>query len=120
MPRLDTPMTFQDDIDPNPVAPIKLRATNGGKTYYVKISMDKSRAASFLRNLWAFVGGSCVPNDDEDALGEWTDRGRCVRTTYCKYDKTVCVRTHAWSPESDREPLDRKVIMFLRMEGLTV
>ena len=114
-------MSFQDDLDPNPVPPVLVRAKNEtGGTYWVKIAMDRDSAASFLRELWAFVGGSCQPRDDEDSLGEWTDRGRCVRTTYSQYDKAVLVRTHAWMPEADRETLDPKVIMFLRMRELVV
>lgn len=113
-------MAFQDDLIENPSPPITHRAVNGkGGTYWVKIAMERNAAGKFLRELWQFVDGSCVPNSEEDALGEWTDRSCDVRSTFSSYDG-ILIRTHAWSPESDRNTLDDRVLSFLRSRGMEV
>lgn len=112
--------SFQDDLDPNPVAPIVKRAANKkGGTYWLKIAMARGEAGRFIRELWEWIGG-CTPSDDEDALGEWTHRGLDFRTTYDQHDGAVFIRTHAWTPEADTNTLADEVLSFLRSRGMVV
>jgi hypothetical protein len=113
--------SFEDDRDPNTVHPVVVRATNDdGGVYFVKISIPRQDAGKFIRELWESVDKVQCPRDDEDALGEWTHRGRDFRTTYSNFDDAVCIRTHAWHPSGDRRTLDEKVLSFLWSRGLVV
>ena len=86
----------------------------------MKIEMPRKKAAKFLCEMWRAVDGSCCPQSDEDALGEWTDRMRDVRSTYSEFDSGICIRTHAWSPAGDRKTLHEDVLAFLKDRGLEV
>lgn len=112
-------MSFQDDLV-EPVAPVTVRAVNdNGGTFYVQIKMSREEGGKFLREMWESVDGSCFPQDDRDACGEWTDRGRDVRSTYSRH-AGVFIRTHAWTPHGDRQTLHEDVLAFLRGRGLSV
>ena len=107
-----------EHCDPNPVWPVHCRLINErGGTYFVKIDLDRDEAAAFLREMWQFVDESIYPQ--EQALSEWTDRCRDIRSTWSDY-AGVCVRTHAWSPEGDTMTLHESVLEFMRNKGLTV
>ena len=111
-------MAFRDDLV-EPRHPITARATNDlCKTYWVMIEMSRELAGPFLRDMWESVDGHCFPSSDEQALSEWTDRQRDVRSTFSS--QGVCIRTHAWTPEGDRNGLPKSIIEFLISRGLEV
>lgn len=110
-------MSVTEDRVTNPVSPITALLLNDDREpYFVKIGMTKEEAGGFLLAMWRHVMGSMAPRDEEDALGEWTDRMRDVRST-CDWEG-VCIRTHAWHPSGDRKTLHESVLEFLRSRGL--
>jgi hypothetical protein len=97
---------------------MKLLRNDAGEIYYVKIPMVRTEAATFLQEMWRSIDGDYYPQG-ADALCEWTDRGRCIRSTYSNYGG-VCIRTHAWTPEADQDQLHESVLSFLRERGYDV
>jgi len=99
---------------------LKQRLQNeAGETYFVLLSADSDEeAATFLQDMWRYVDMSMYPTPDQ-ALGEWTDRFRRVRSSYSNYGG-ICIRTHAWSPSDDEQPLYGRVLVFLRTRGIDV
>jgi hypothetical protein len=92
-----------------------------GSPYFVEISVDNP--GGFVRSLWNAVTGIYGPTSDDDACGEWTDRGRCYRTRVTRNDAMtgmVVIYTHAWQPERDRDALHPDVLRYLRTAGLNV
>ena len=87
-----------------------------GETYFVKIPMRADEAGEFLLDMWRSVDDQIAPRDAEQALGEWTDRLREVRSTYSS--DGVCIRTHAWDPSGDRRALHKSIMRFLWDRGV--
>lgn len=88
------------------------------QTYFVKIATENP--GRFVRELWESMSDRLhgCPQTDEEACGEWTDRIRDFRTTVSGNE--VCIRTHAWHPQGDKQELHADVLKFLRERGLTV
>lgn len=109
-----------EDLAPDPVHPVTARLVNDDdETYFVKIAMERDEAGELLRSMWRAIDGVCFPNDGDDALCEWTDRMRGVRSTFSDFDG-ICIRTHALSPSGDRRALHKDVLDFLRGRDIIV
>ena len=80
-----------------------------GQRYFVEL--QGSNPGRFLRMLWESCFDSPRPQSDEDACGEWTHRGQCVRTSTS--GDHAYVRTHAWHPRSDTNSLPENVLKFI-------
>lgn len=90
-----------------------------GGTYFIKIGItDEAEATEFLQEMWKAVDPQMFPNETQ-ALQEWTDRGRAIRSTFNSYDG-ICIRTHAWHPTGDERTLDDAVLVFIRERGFDV
>lgn len=96
---------------------LKKLTNDKDEVYFLVVASDNP--GGLVRELWESVSGLYVgPRDDEDACGEWTDRGREFRTTVGR--EGVCIRTHAWHPDDDKDQLHKDVLAFLRGRGLEV
>jgi len=90
-----------------------------GQTYFVRLILeDQQQSALFLREMWKRVDNTLFPSEVQ-ALHEWTDRARGVRSSWSSYDG-VCIRTHAWSPRGDKRALPEVILGYLREHGLNV
>lgn len=90
-----------------------------GDTYFVKLRItDTAEATEFLQSMWKSVDPVMYPNA-EQAIGEWTDRAKSVRSTFSTFDG-ICIRTHAWTPGNDTCALHYSVLAFLRQRGFEV
>lgn len=89
-----------------------------GKTYFVVIASPNP--GEFVRKLWESIddGTHGYPEDDYEACQEWTDRGKCFRTTV--NHEGVCIRTHAWHPDGDTKELHPDVLNYIRSQGVPV
>lgn len=103
--------------DTNPMVLKQLKNDNG-ETYFVVVKSENP--ARFVRELWESVSKRLhgCPQDDDEASKEWTDRIRSYRTTVSH--EGACIRTHAWSPEGDKQELHSDVLSYLRSNGLDV
>ena len=70
--------------------------------------MPETEAATFIQGMYQHCG-LAVPND-EQAIGEWTNRFACVRSRYT--DGEVVVYTHGSSAEFDHLPLPTPIVDY--------
>ena len=90
-----------------------------GGTYFVKIRItNEADATEFLQEMWKSVDSRLFSSKSQ-ALEEWTDRGRGIRSTFSSFDG-ICIRPHAWSPSGDERTLDSSVLEFIRSRGFDV
>lgn len=109
--------TIDESVENLPSPLLALFVNDKREPYFVKIHMpNRKKAGEFLLRMWQVVMGSQAPRDAEDALGEWTDRARDVRSTYDGY--AICIRTHAWHPSGDHHILHESVLAFLKNRGM--
>ena len=95
----------------------RIQRFNGqDQTIAVEIQMGRKDAAKFLSELWGSVSPLIMPQTDDQALSEWTDRGRCVRSSYS--GGMVRIRTHAWHHSGDDKELHEDVLKFLRSKEI--
>ena len=87
--------------------------------YFFKIEMSRGDAGEFLMEMWESVmGKDFCPQTVDDALSEWTDRIREVRSTYQAGE--VCVYRHGYEPSRDKMELPEKVLEFLKLKDYEV
>lgn len=92
---------------------------DNGQTYFVRLRCEgQPQSALFLREMWKRVDITLYPTESQ-ALYEWTDRARAVRSSWSNYDG-ICIRTHAWSPRNDTQSLPEVILSYLRENGLQV
>lgn len=87
-------------------------STNKDGTYLVRLPMNRPDAAAFLLQMWRSVDHFVYPYDEDQALLEWTDRGRGVRSYY--QAGCVVILTHSGNRDDDGRPLPDYILGFIR------